>query len=57
MTAPIAEFRGSSGWMTVDLAGTDYVFRIGGRTRTLIISDEEAVALANAILERSRCRR
>ncbi len=35
------------------MSGVGYTFRITGRTNTLTISDEEAIALAETILERN----
>ena len=55
--AEIAAFQAvGSGRLTVteDLGGCGYTFRITGRTDTLTIADHEAVALAEAILERNR---
>jgi hypothetical protein len=37
--------------VTEDSAGAGYTFRITGRTNSLTISDDEAVALAETILQ------
>jgi hypothetical protein len=51
----IAEFRsvGNGGRLTVGLSGAEFTFHVGGLTRSLTISDVEAVALAQIILARS----
>jgi hypothetical protein len=52
----LIEFRsvGNGGRLTGALSGDEFTFRVGGLTRSLTLSEAEAVELAEAILARSR---
>jgi hypothetical protein len=51
----LIEFRsvGNGGRLTVALSGDEFTFHVGGLARSLTISADEAVELAEVILARS----